>query len=161
MEVKPMRRSKHQLDPTESDRILRVCIHGVLALCGDGVHPYAVPLSYVYDGSAIYFHSATSGHKLDEIAANPNVSFCVVEKDDIVPEEYTSYFRSVIIFGRISEICDDEAMSALKLMCEKYSPGLDHAEEFTKCVDRVKMLRLDIDHISGKEAIELVRNRKL
>lgn len=160
MEQKPMRRPKQQLDRDECDRILRVCTHGVLALCGDGIHPYAVPLSFAYDGSAIYFHSAKAGHKLDEISANPNVSFCVVEKDDIVPEEYTSYFRSVIAFGAISAIQDSEAMDALKLMCEKYSPGLDHTEELAKCGNRVNMLRLDIEHLSGKEAIELVRSRK-
>ncbi len=76
-----------------------------------------------------------------------------MEKDDIVPEEYTSYFRSVIAFGSISEIFGDEAMAALKLMCDKYSPGLDHTEELAKCGARVTMLRFDIFHISGKEAI--------
>lgn len=160
MEMKLMRRSRQLLDRPECDRILHVCTHGILALCGDSSHPYAVPLSYAYDGTYIYFHSAKSGHKLDEIAANPNASFCVVEKDDIVPEEYTSYFRSVIAFGSISEIAGDETTSALKLMCEKYSPGLDHAEELAKCGGRVTMLRFVISHISGKEAIELVRNRE-
>lgn len=155
-----MRRSRQQIDRTECDRVLRDCTHGVLAICGDGVHPYAVPLSYAYDGKAIYFHSAKSGHKLDEIAANPCASFCVVEKDDIVPEEYTSYYRSVIAFGAVSEIVGDDAMAALRLLCEKYSPGLDHADELSRCGGRVTMLRLDIDYISGKEAIELVRARR-
>ncbi len=159
METKTMRRSRQQLDRSECDRILRDCTHGVLALCGDGLHSYAVPLSFAYDGVAIYFHSAKSGHKIDEISANPNASFCVVEKDDIVPEEYTSYFRSVIAFGSITEILGEEAMAALKLMCEKYSPGLDHTEELAKCGSCVTMLRFDISYISGKEAIELVRNR--
>lgn len=159
MKQKPMRRSKQLLDRSECDRILRYCTHGVLALCGDGSHPYAVPLSFVYDGSAIYFHSAKTGQKLDEIVANPNASFCVVEKDDIVPEEYTSYFRSVIVFGTISEIVGDDAITGLKLMCEKYAPRLDHTEELARCGGRVKMLCLDIEQITGKEAIELVKNR--
>lgn len=32
--------------------------------------------------------------------------------------------------------------------------------EECKCGNRVKMLRLNIDHISGKEAIELVNNKQ-
>nr|WP_277422240.1 hypothetical protein [Brachyspira hampsonii] len=31
---------------------------------------------------------------------NNKVSFCVIEKDDIKPKEYTTYYRSVIIFGK-------------------------------------------------------------
>lgn len=29
------------------------------------------------------------------------VSFCVIDKDLVMPEESTTYFRSVIAFGRI------------------------------------------------------------
>ena len=40
---------------------------GVLALSGDDGYPYAVPISYIYDGEKLYFHSARQGHKLDAI----------------------------------------------------------------------------------------------
>ena len=46
--------------------------------------------------------------QLDAIAREPRVSFCVVDQDRVVPEEYTTYFRSVIVFGRASVIDDDE-----------------------------------------------------
>lgn len=160
MEHRKMRRFRQELGQDECEKVLNLCTHGVLALCGDGVHPYAVPLSFVYDSGNIWFHSAICGQKLDEIASNPHASFCVVGQDVIMPEEYTSYFRSVIVFGTI-EIVDDEAeaLYGLKLLCVKYSPGLDHAEELAKCGNRVKMLRLNIEHISGKEAIELVNEK--
>lgn len=158
MEHRKMRRFKQELGREECERVLKTCTHGVLALCGDGVHPYAVPLNYVYDGDSVWFHSATSGQKLDEIVANPHASFCVVEQDVIVPEEYTSYFRSVMVFGKVEPVADEaEALNGLKLLCVKYSPDLDHTEELAKCGHRVKMLRLNIEHISGKEAIELVK----
>lgn len=161
MDQRKMRRFKQELGREECERVLGVCTHGVLALCGDGVHPYALPLNYVYDGKAVWFHSAVSGRKLDEIASNPNASFCVVEQDEIVPEEYTSYFRSVMVFGKLEIVTDEvEALHGLKLLCVKYSPGLDHTEELARCANRVKMLRLDIEHISGKEAIELVDKHK-
>ena len=73
----------------------------VLALLGDNDYPYAVPISYVYDDGKVYFHSAKSGHKIDAIQRTAKASFCVIDEDLVVPEEYTTYFRSVIAFGRI------------------------------------------------------------
>jgi len=84
----------------EAVKILQSATSGVLAVCGDDGYPYAVPLSYVYADGKIYFHSALQGHKIDAIRSNPKVSFCVIDKDDIQPQEFTTYFRSVIVFGK-------------------------------------------------------------
>ena len=80
--------------------VLRKGTSGVLAVSGDDGYPYAVPLSYVYDDGRLFFHCAPSGHKLDAIAGNEKASFCVIDQDHVVPEEYTTYYRSVIAFGR-------------------------------------------------------------
>lgn len=53
-----MRRKKQLLSNEESIEILKNGTSGVLALLGDNGYPYAVPMSYVYDNSKIYFHSA-------------------------------------------------------------------------------------------------------
>ena len=95
-----MRRFKQLLPNEESVRILENATSGVLAVLGDGGYPYTVPMSYIYSNNKLYFHCAKTGHKLDAIAACPKASFCVVETDRIVPEEYTTYFRSVVAFGR-------------------------------------------------------------
>ena len=92
-----LRRKKQVLSEEESAKILKNGTSGVLALAGDNDYPYAVPISYVYDGEKLYFHCAGSGHKLDAIKRNPKASFCVIDQDLVVPEEYTSYFRSVIV----------------------------------------------------------------
>lgn len=120
---------------------------------------YGVPISFAYDDSrSIYFHSAVSGHKIDCIEADGRCSFCVVDQDNIVPEEFTSYFRSVIVKGTMHIIAsEDEVIKGLLLLCAKYSPGIDPEAEIAKCLNRVKVLRLDIDSLTGKEAIELVR----
>ena len=65
-----MRRKKQELSPQENADILYRGTSGVLALSGDEDYPYAVPMSYVYDGEKIYFHCAKSGHKLDAIQKN-------------------------------------------------------------------------------------------
>ena len=162
-EFRPMRRDRQQLSIEECELILGRCTSGVLALTGDGGYPYAVPLSYVYTDGAIIFHSAVEGHKVDAIRRDSRCSFCVIDQDEIKPAEFTTHFRSVIAFGRIHILEDaDEKMQALRLLGRRYSPddepGMQH--EIDKSLDHVLLLRLDIEHLSGKQAIELVRARE-
>ena len=156
-----MRRFKQELPDTESQRILTFGKSAVWAVSGDDNYPYAVPVNYVYDGTAIYVHCARQGHKIDSILRNTKCSMCIVEKDDVVPDEFTSYFRSVILFGK-AEIVEDETvrLKALQLLCDKYSPGVDPKDEIEKFLKTVCIVRICIDSISGKEAIELTRQRK-
>lgn len=155
-----MRRFKQQLPVEDVERIL---LHGkycVLALSGDDCYPYAVPVNYVYDGTAIYIHSAAQGHKIDALKRNPKCSLCIVDKDDVVPEEFTSYFRSVIAFGEARFIdSTDEKVATLRLLGEKYSPGIDSNAEISRFIKTVCIIKISIDSVSGKEAIELTRTR--
>ena len=158
-----MRRKKQLLSHEESLEILDRATSGVLAVDGDDGYPYAVPLSYVRHNDKILFHCAGSGHKLDAIARNPKVSFCVTGRDDIVPEEFTTYFRSVIVFGTIRILEDAaEKRSALETLAARYSP--DHEQGWLKEIDtlfkQTCVLELAIEHMTGKEAIELVRAKR-
>jgi nitroimidazol reductase NimA-like FMN-containing flavoprotein (pyridoxamine 5'-phosphate oxidase superfamily) len=157
-----MRRKKQALSQEETIAVLRGGTSGVLAVSGDGNYPYAVPLSYVYHDSRIFFHCAKSGHKLDAIARNPKVSFCVINRDDVVPHEYTTYFRSVIAFGEARILEDeDERRMALAILAEKYSPDDQQGrlQEIDKQLRQVCLVELAIEHMTGKEAIELTRTR--
>ena len=106
-----MRRLRQQLSEEESISILQKSTAGTLALLGDNDYPYAVPISHVYADGRLYFHSALSGHKVDAIRKCDKASFCVIAQDDVQPEKYTTFFRSVIAFGRI-HIIEDEAEKA-------------------------------------------------
>ena len=108
MDFREMRRKRQQLSEETCVRILETSTSGTLALQGDGGYPYAVPISYVYVNGCLYFHSALSGHKVDAIKNCDKASFCVIEKDEVHGEEYTTYFRSVIAFGHIHIIEDEE-----------------------------------------------------
>ncbi len=159
-----MRRKNQSLSPADSAAILRQGTSGVLALLGDDGYPYAVPLSYVYDGEHIYFHSAKTGHKLDAVRGHAKASFCVIGQDDVVPQEYTTYFRSVIAFGTV-RILEDEAEKrrAIQALALKYAPE-DSEETRDAVIDRewapLCLLEFSIEHLSGKEAIELVREKR-
>ena len=158
---RPMRRSAQALDSAACVEILERGTSGVLALLGDGGWPYAVPMSYAFDGEKLCFHCAREGHKLDAIRREARASFCVVDRDDVKPAEYTSYFRSVIIFGRV-RVLEDEAQkrAAIELLARRYFPE-DSAENRRRAIERewagLCMLEMDIEHMSGKEAIELAR----
>lgn len=154
-----MRRIKQKLSAEESSLILERNTNGILAVHGDNGYPYTVPLSYVFDGNCIYFHSAKTGHKIDAVEKDPKASFCVIDKDMIVPEEYTTYFKSVIVFGKVSEITDDgEKFQAIEKLALKYAPN-DTAENRISAINRdlkpLCMLKMGIEYISGKQAIEL------
>lgn len=158
-----MRRSKQILSQEDSIAVLERATAGVLAVAGDDDYPYAVPLSYVYAEGKIYFHCAKSGHKLDGIARNSKVSFCVIDEDRIVPEEYTTYFRSVIAFGK-ARILDElsEKRAAIEKLAAKYSPDQEEGrkKEIDDQIDHMCMVEIQIDHLSGKEAIEFVKAKQ-
>ena len=50
---RPMRRSGQALGMDACAEILRRGTSGVLALLGDGGWPYAVPMSYAFDGEKL------------------------------------------------------------------------------------------------------------
>lgn len=159
-----MRRKKQVLPKEDCAAILNRGTSGVLALAGDNDYPYAVPISYVYDGEKLYFHCAKSGHKLDAICRNPKASFCVIDQDQIVSEEYTTYFRSVIVFGKIRILEEDgEKRAAIEKLALKYAPD-DTMENRQEAIEKewkpLCTLEMIPEHISGKEAIELARQRK-
>lgn len=157
-----MCRKRQLLPQEESVAILEKMTNGTLALHGDNGYPYAVPLSYVYADGKIYFHCAKIGHKVDAIMQNNKVSFCVVEQDNIKPAEFTTYFRSVIVFGKAYILTDEtEKRMAMTLLVNKYSfgePGL--SDEIAKSFNHLLMVKIDIEHMTGKEAIELVREKE-
>ena len=159
-----MRRKRQQLSDEESIDILRKSTAGTLALLGDNDYPYAVPVSYVYAEGRLYFHSALSGHKVDAIRRCDKASFCVIDQDEVHPEKYTTFFRSVIAFGRIHIIEDEtEKLKAARRLGNHYNPNHDEAlsKEIEAGLSRMLMIRFDIEHLTGKEAIELMKQRNL
>ncbi len=159
-----MRRRKQLLSREECIRILQEGTSGVLALSGRDAYPYAVPLSYVYVQDKIFFHCAKAGYKLEAIERNPKASFCVIGQDQIMPEEYTTYFRSVIVFGKMRILTDEaEKRNAIEKLAERYTPYNEKGrlQEIEREYNRLCMLELEIEQMTGKEAIELVKAKQI
>lgn len=157
-----MRRKGQALGKEECEEILRAGRTGVLALSGDDGYPYPVPLNYVFAEGKIYFHCAKSGHKTDAIARSDKAGFCVVARDQVVPGKFTTYFQSVIAFGRIAAAEGEEAERGIRALAEKYAPDAGAAEtekEIAKAGGALRVLVFTVEHLSGKEAAELARER--
>lgn len=156
-----MRRTKQELTHEEVKEILNQASSGVFAVHGDNGYPYAVPLNFVYDDNAIYFHCAREGHKIDAIKSNDKVSFCVVAKDAVVAKEFATDYYSVIVFGR-AKILDsrEETRDALKLLNEKLAPDFpkEGDREIENSIKHVCVVKIEIEHVTGKAAREDIRD---
>jgi nitroimidazol reductase NimA-like FMN-containing flavoprotein (pyridoxamine 5'-phosphate oxidase superfamily) len=152
-----MRRKDREITQDEAAKILMKGEYGILATIGDNEMPYAVPLSYAYADNCIYFHCATEGHKLDNIKANPKISFCVVGDTKVIPEKFGTAFESVIVFGK-AEIIQDKAekTKGLRALVEKYSPEFKVQGEAYINSDfaLTKVVKIEIEHITGKQRDE-------
>lgn len=129
---------------------------------GPDGYPYAVPLNYVYGDGRIYFHCAQEGHKMECIRNNDRVSFCVVQRDKVVPKAFATDYRSAIVFGRAGVITDDLAgRRALERLNDKYSPEFpeEGQREIERCGNKVCIVEIEIEHMSGKQAIRSVREQ--
>lgn len=68
------------------------------------------------------------------------------------------FFRSVIAFGRIHIIEDEnEKLATARLLGNRYNPNDEESlqKELEHGFNRMLMIRFDIEHLTGKEAIEL------
>ena len=153
---RPMRRFKQQLTKEECEAILTAQPRGVLSLSGDGGYPYGVPMNFVLCGDAIYFHTALSGHKLDSVRRCDKASFCVLDQGEKPADDWAYYFNSVILFGRIVIVEDEkEKLAALRKLGLKYFPTAGEVEaDIKKNADRCHVLRLTVEHMTGKHVHE-------
>jgi nitroimidazol reductase NimA-like FMN-containing flavoprotein (pyridoxamine 5'-phosphate oxidase superfamily) len=149
---KEMRRRERKMDDREALELLEKGLYGVLSTIDEDGYAYGVPLSYVYIDGNIYFHCAGEGSKLDNIRHNSRVSFCVVNKAEPLPEDFSMRYESVIVFGQAQEVQGREKDKALRAILDKYSgeyieEGLDYIR---KAGNAAAAVRMSIQHIAGK-----------
>jgi hypothetical protein len=76
---------------------------------------YVVPITYVFDGDAIYAHSA-EGLKIQMMRANPHVCFQVDQRENL------ANWRSVVAWGVYEELHGKEALDALQILVARLMP---------------------------------------
>ncbi len=145
-------RKKQQLTLNECKKILKNEVRGVLAVNGDDGYPYALPINFYFDeeNNKIYFHSGKVGHKLDAIAKNNKVSFCVYDKGYHKDGHWSLNIKSVIIFGHIHTVNEwkDDLIVAFS---KRFTDDTEYIySEIEKFKSNTVLLCLNIEHITGK-----------
>ena len=130
-------------------------------MAGDGGYPYAVPPQLCVSGGTLFFHCAKAGHKLDALRQCSKASFCVIDQDQVVPRVHhllsqrhrlrpDPYFwrtrrRNKLPFGSWRRnTAPATARSIARRAIRREAGGL--------C-----LVSLSIEHMTGKQAIELVQ----
>jgi hypothetical protein len=149
-----MRRFKQELAPEECVEILNTQPRGVLSLLGDDGYPYGIPMTHWYseqDGK-LYFHGASTGHKIDALRGCNKVSFCVYDEGYRKEGQWSLNIRSVVVFGRLRIVEEPEKAELIcRSLCRKFSDDPAYPEQEWKLAgDRVVCLELTPEHITGK-----------
>ena len=151
-------RKKQVLTHEECLEILKTAPRGVLSVIGDDGYPYGTPINHLYceEDGKIYFHCAMEGHKLDAVRANDKVCFTVLSEPVKHPGEWWNCFTSVVCFGRIAEVKDEQRKNTLlrTLGTKLFPAGYDIEADMAKNASRALILELTIDHMSGKKVRE-------
>lgn len=149
-----MRRVKNKVSEENAFNFLEVAKEGVLSTISvDNNYPYSTAVNHVLMDQTIYFHCAKSGHKIDNILSNNKVSFFAVADSNIDQKAYTTKFKSVHVFGTASIVEDkEEFKKALYRIAKKYTGSFfsKAAAEIASAIDQTMVVRIKVDHISGK-----------
>ena len=107
-----MIRKKRQLPQAECVEILKTQLRGVLSVLGDDDYPYGMPMNHYYceEDGKLYFHGGQTGHKIDAMKRHDKASFCVYDEGFREDGDWALNIRSVIVFGRIEFITDQETV---------------------------------------------------
>lgn len=149
-----IRRQDRLLDEPRARALLAEGEYGVLSMVAPEGQPYAIPVSFVWDGdSTLYMHCAPEGRKLECLKACPDVSFCVVGGTQVLPRQFTTLYESVVVQGRASiGLEPEERLEALRMIVRKYAPEFaEVGEKYMKAsFPRTEVIRLDMVSASGK-----------
>ncbi len=149
-----MRRFKQQVSETECIDILKSAKRGVLSVISDDGYPYGVPINHYYceEDGKLYFHGAKAGHKIDAIKACDKASYCVYNEGFRKEGDWALNITSVIIFGRISLVEDEEkARKICSELTKKFTDDQEYLEkELQTSLRNVQCLELKVEHMTGK-----------
>ena len=158
--MREMRRKKQYLTEEQFQAVIKRNTYGVLSLSDEEGQPYGVPLNYVYADGCFYFHCALTGYKTDIINVNQKASFCIVDADAVIPETFSTDYISVIAFGKVHCIEDEEEkLRTLRLLTDALGdPDKEKQEkEIHGSFSHVEMLCFKVEHIAGKASMAVMK----
>jgi len=154
----PIRRKDRALDQQAAMDLLASADWGVLSTVGPDGAPYGTPLNFALDTrqdqTALVFHAALEGRKLDNLRQTPCASFVVVAMAELLPEKFSTAYASVIAEGPVTIVEDlEEKRDCLRLLVSALTPRFRESGEahIEKHLDNCCVLRLAIESLTGKQ----------
>ena len=149
-----MARKKQRLELEQIRQVLGQEKRGVLSVHGENGYPYGLPINYWFNEAdgCIYFHSGQKGHKVDALAADDRVSFCVYDAGYREPGQWALNVRSVIVFGRMQQVTQPEkALEVYRQLSLQFTADLEYIEsEIEKYAKNTLCYVLRPEHMTGK-----------
>jgi len=115
-----------------------------------------VPMSFGYDGAALYLHAAMEGRKIGFLEANPQVCFefernVELRRDPESACKWSFDFESVIGYGTLGELVEPAQQEhALNEIMRQYS-GRSWPFDDTAVV-KVRVWKITITSLTGKQS---------
>lgn len=154
-----LRRHERALPEAAAKEVLSHGAFGILSMQHYAGGGYGIPLHYAWNGAdKIYFHVAPTGEKLRHLTHSPDVSFCIVGEECVLPEHFSTAYRSIILQGRIQQIEDKkEKIKALHMLLQKYTPNnMERGKHYAAhAVEQTLILQLSICSWCGKHGFEV------
>lgn len=147
---------KYQLTEGEMLDLIGRADCGILCTNGADGYPYGTPVNHVLVDGRIFFHGRRQGTRNSNLAADDRCSMTFVEE-----RGYQGYgenacdtdtlFRSVIVYGRITEIEDhDEKMTILRALTDRLVPGRAGMPIDPARADRAGVYEVVVESMTGK-----------
>ena len=153
-----IRRTKSEISVEEAKILLKNNKRAAFSVNGDNGYPFTIPINFYYDENEnkIYFHSAKSGHKIDSIKASNKVCFTTWDDGYLDEGDWAYHVSSCVVYGRAILVEDRKIIEEkVRTLAMKYYPTTKEVEqEIQKSSDRVQLVAIEIEHISGKKVHE-------
>ncbi len=151
-----MKKSNKLMEEKDTYDALKKCTHITVSTKLENGYPYSIPVNHVYEDGKIYFHCAHEGLKVDAFKLDDKVCISAVETEEILASKFSTAFRSVTAFGKVSLVSDEEErIKALTALIKRFSP--DFYDEGIKYIEKLKdktaLYSVKIKHITGKSSI--------
>jgi len=136
--------------------------NGVLATVNAEGQPCTTALNHVLIDHTLYFHSGLEGEKIDNLKVNPQVSYFIIGVADVIYDQFTTAFSSVVVNGVMEFVEDhDEKLRALTALVDRFSneliPPQVKTDFIADGVNCVLILKLDAQNATGKARLSRKR----
>lgn len=140
-------------DRAEMEAIICACKVCRLGMADRG-EPYVVPMSFGYDGTAVFLHTGLKGRKIGILRSHPRACLEFDILDGMIESDrgcgWSMRFRSVLVFGTAVELSDtEEKRCGLAAIMAQYSPGNYTFPD--EILERTAVIRIDIESMTGRK----------